>query len=593
MEIANPIDETTLQQALINLRKDHPRLVATPERVAALRAAPPDSPAARFVTVVAEQAEKLLPLPPVTYEKEGRRLLHVSREVLRRITHLGLAWLCSGDPRFVRRAEAEIFAVRDFADWNPSHYLDVAEMSLAIAFAYDWLYHGLSPAARAAAHDALKQHAFGTAFPPEGAYWAHSRNNWGQVCHGGLAAAALALYEDETDIAFRILHRAVNYIQISAAAYAPIGVYPEGPMYWEYGTSFQVVMVEILRSALNNDLGLTAMPGFMESAAVVLHETGPGGHVYGFADGGSVRRNLKLLRWFAAEGAVTLPADALEHEIGPASPRGLGRLTALDAFWLNKIAPLSTVTNLPLDLHGAGKQPVVTMRSEWSAPHAWYVGVKGGSPQGPHGHMDGGSFILEARGVRWVIDPGCENYHKIESLGMGLWDNHQESDRWRIFRLSTTAHSIPRINQAQQQVTGFAELVECQLNNDSPCCRWNLSSLYPAAAAVERRFDFPNRHALHVTDSFCRLAADTRVSWSFATEATVETYPDDPTQITLHQNDQTLTLCVSASAPGLWQVVPANTLMQPYDTPMDRLNVVSYELTTPTAGDLTIAVRFM
>ena len=50
-----------------------------------------------------------------------------------------------------------------------------------------------------------------------------------------------------------------------------------------------------------------------------------------------------------------------------------------------------------------------------------------------------------------MLDLGADNYHNIESRGMGLWDMRQEGDRWRVFRLSTMAHSVPRINDAQQK----------------------------------------------------------------------------------------------------------------------------------------------
>ena len=31
--------------------------------------------------------------------------------------------------------------VLSFTDWHPKHFLDVAEMTTALALSYDWLYH--------------------------------------------------------------------------------------------------------------------------------------------------------------------------------------------------------------------------------------------------------------------------------------------------------------------------------------------------------------------------------------------------------------------------------------------------------------------
>ena len=54
----------------------------------------------------------------------------------------------TGDKRYALRAQKEMIAAAAFDDWNPSHFLDVAEMTTALAFGYDWLYDELDPQAR-------------------------------------------------------------------------------------------------------------------------------------------------------------------------------------------------------------------------------------------------------------------------------------------------------------------------------------------------------------------------------------------------------------------------------------------------------------
>ena len=36
-----------------------------------------------------------------------------------------------------------MLAVSRFTDWNPTHFLDVGEMVMALAIGYDWLYDSL------------------------------------------------------------------------------------------------------------------------------------------------------------------------------------------------------------------------------------------------------------------------------------------------------------------------------------------------------------------------------------------------------------------------------------------------------------------
>ena len=54
----------------------------------------------------------------------------------------------TGKNKYFKRCEEELIAVSKFTDWNTSHFLDVAEMTMAVAIGYDWLYKSLSPASR-------------------------------------------------------------------------------------------------------------------------------------------------------------------------------------------------------------------------------------------------------------------------------------------------------------------------------------------------------------------------------------------------------------------------------------------------------------
>jgi hypothetical protein len=49
---------------------------------------------------------------------------------------LAMAYHLSGDVEHVRRCEKEMLAAARFSDWNPSHFLDVAEMTFALAIGF-------------------------------------------------------------------------------------------------------------------------------------------------------------------------------------------------------------------------------------------------------------------------------------------------------------------------------------------------------------------------------------------------------------------------------------------------------------------------
>ena len=155
-------------------------------------------------------ADEMLTEPAVIHRKEGRRLLGRSREALGRIMHLGFAFRLTGEKRYAARAMAEMKAMAAMPDWNPSHFLDTAEMTLAIAVGYDWLYEQLSPELRQASREAIETKGLSPYLKPGARLGReHGRNNWNQVCHAGMVAGALALLEDNPDRAAEVVRRAI------------------------------------------------------------------------------------------------------------------------------------------------------------------------------------------------------------------------------------------------------------------------------------------------------------------------------------------------------------------------------------------------
>ena len=70
-----------------------------------------------------------------------------------------------------------------------------------------------------------------------------------------------------------------------------------------------------------------------------------------------------------------------------------------------------------------------------------HVGFKAGSPSVNHGHMDIGSFVMEAEGVRWAFDLGVQNYNSLESKGIKVFGKDQDAQRWSILRMNNYFHN--------------------------------------------------------------------------------------------------------------------------------------------------------
>ena len=202
------------------LRTEHPRLYTTSQDWQRVREQIPTNPYLKATRdIVVKKAEEMLPKPVQERIMTGRRMLFVSREVLVRVLTLATAYRVTDDPRYFERARIELLSAAGFSDWNPSHFLDVAEMTMALAIGYDWLYHDLSNTDRITIRNAIRDKGLTPGTGPAEAetitYWKLKDNNWVQVCFGGMVGGALAIAEDEPDIAAMFLRETFSHIHQS------------------------------------------------------------------------------------------------------------------------------------------------------------------------------------------------------------------------------------------------------------------------------------------------------------------------------------------------------------------------------------------
>ena len=177
------------------------------------------------------------------------------------------------DPMILNRMNNEVLAVCSFSDWNPSHYLDVGEMTMALAFALDWTAGDLPQSTIDKATQAIINKGIMPSYDTNqrsNNWWINSNNNWNQVCNGGMIAGSIAIAEVNPELATKTIKRSLDGLPNALDEYRPDGVYPEGSSYWGYGTAFSVVTNAMLESAFGTDFGLGDYPGFKDSAYLSL-----------------------------------------------------------------------------------------------------------------------------------------------------------------------------------------------------------------------------------------------------------------------------------------------------------------------------------
>jgi hypothetical protein len=458
-ELDNPITVAYLQK---QLPRSQPRLVLNAKIERELKRALKSDPVVQnMYAAIKLNAETIFDEPLLERELVGRRLLGVSREMLWRVNMLGMVYRIEKDAQVLDRINDELLAVCRFSDWNPSHFLDVAEMSMAVALALDWTAGDLPASTIELAEEALIEKGIKPSWNGVGGSpgWVNGHNNWNQVCHGGMIAAAITIAEKEPELAAKTISRALDGMVYALAQYAPDGVYPEGSTYWSYGTSFTVVTAAMFESAFGTDFGIADYPALMESAVFRYLMNTPSGWYYNFADCGDRRSNNGdvVLAWFASktgkkaffeEDRFLQPANEMEK---------LSRLAGAALVWISQY-DANEDSSMPTAWKGEGENPVVVFRGGEDDSRGYYLGGKGGRATTSHGNMDAGSFIFELNGVRWVIDPGNQGYHDLERVGFDLWGRCQQCDRWSLLTKNNFGHSTLTVNDALFVNDGYASL---------------------------------------------------------------------------------------------------------------------------------------
>nr|WP_295927824.1 heparinase II/III family protein [uncultured Dyadobacter sp.] len=569
-------------QILKTLKQDHPRLLLLKGEEKALLAQIRKYPQWQTVhKAIIEECDQLLNTAPVERIKIGKRLLDKSRECLRRVFMLSYAYRTTNEQKYLARAEKELLAVAAFEDWNPTHFLDVAEMTMAVAIGYDWLFAKLSDQTRTRLREAILTKGINPSLDKNYNWFLSAEHNWNQVCNAGITFGALAIAEHEPAIAGQIVKRAVESVpKAMLHSYKPDGAYPEGFSYWGYGTSFNVLLISALQKALGTDFGLSESDGFLKTGAFMQHLVGPTGLAHNWGDSGLKEGLTPALFWFA------------KRTQDPALLWGQKALLSASARTevKNRILPALLIWGTQTELFavhapaqrfwaGQGPSPVALMRTSWEKPDAVFLGVKAGSPAVNHAHMDVGSFVMDALGERWAMDFGMQDYNSLESKGVDLWNRAQNSQRWEVFRLNNFAHNVISFDGQLTNAKGYARIDGTTGEGPNMMATTDLSELYQdQAKAVRRGLGIIDQRYVVVRDEIECGRKETVMRWNMLTPAQVRIV--DGKTVELSQNGKKMLLIFDTQTPITIKTWPT-TPQHDYDAPNPGTIFVGFEAKLP------------
>jgi autotransporter-associated beta strand protein len=557
------IDRVQPAQAAIldTVARDHPRLYATDESFARLRArwqSTTASPAKSWAENVISQANAVLPTTPVAYPLN----VDTARVVMNNMYKLSLAWQLTGDTDYPERAWTELSAVAAFADWFPDGrtFLVTSETTHGFAIAYDWMYPYWTQARRDTIRTALINKGLNVGLSSYKAnFWALRANctsaNWSLVCNSGLVTGALAVGTESETLCEDILNRAMNSIRSNLKRFTTDqGAVHEGFTYLEYAQQYAVRGLAGLEWTLGSDFGLSATQAFSETANVPIFTGGPSGLTFCASDDAQTA----LRRGFLWPWSARRFNQPVHNAWNNATTNG----GALDALWYAEGGLTPAAAGAQPDMAFKGEtgtafksQEYSAMRSRWNDPRSTFIAAKAGEIFTSHGHYDIGTFTLDALGKRWFHD-----------LGKELYSIEASAPRADIYRYRAEGHNTLVIDPGTGPgITNpsFSPLVSFQ-GKSSGAGSFTIYDLTGAYSGTMRTWRgmrmIGGRNEVLLQDEI-QATTGKNVWWfaHYAHPASVATLGADATSVTLTQGSERL-WCKIVSGGGTFQIMDAAPL---------------------------------
>lgn len=579
----------------------HPRLFVTRSQVDRLKELiASDEIVSKQYTYIMGQVGKAMGDEKLEYGFQDKYRMHDRAERFQKNMQLfGLAYLLTGDRKYVDRAWVDLSEICQFPDLNTPHIIDTGMFLTGLAVAYDWMYDawtddqrnkmaetainlGIKPQ-RLAFYGRLQGCAAGSndrstqisgIFPK----WA---SNYNTIANSGLAIAALAFMEKDREICSDALEKSIRSIEYTMKCYEGDGCWVEGPVYWGKATAALTAMLDAIEGVLGSDFGLTNAVGFDKTASYIISmQSEKGINNYHDANDMTNPAYNSQLTWL---GTTYADKDIINFR---------RRQFKQDYYNTNSLEMLQYSKNydmiegmiddnveLPKLSVAHGSVEAFSARSAYFDKNAFYVSAHGGSVGAYHSHNDAGTFVLDMIGEKWAIDLGTENYN------IGISND-------QIYRKKTEGHNTITINDQSgynQTESAFVPIIDKKQGIGEAYVVYDMSDAYSDATKAYRGFFADkNMSELTVRDELV-LGKQSDVCWYMHTKAAVD-IDNGNNQIVLTRNEKKIYLKWTSNVDAVASCDSAT--LQSSTAQTQNSGVSRIKIAMSGTGNMNLEVRF-
>jgi hypothetical protein len=481
---------------------------------------------------------------------------------------LVIMYQLTGEKKYAARCYAQMERFAKYPDWGANrHFLDTGIGAFDFALTYDGLYHYLNADQRKTLRDAVMKNVLlpSETKMEENAWWHLSSINWNGICNGGVIMAALAMYEDNTSLLSNIIAKAFNGMPYYIDSFNPDGASVEGVGYWGYGLMYTTLALQAMQNVLGTTFHIDDAQGFRKTGWFPLYVSGPVATLNIGDDPIKTGRTSSFF-WFAKHFNDTALARFQYQLCLKNKKMSWEDMLFYDPKMINGT---SNRQHVSIENYIRGID-IMSLRNTWNN-NAIFIAMHGGSNEANHGHLDAGTFYIQALGEVWAYgDLGSDNYtypgYFSKITLPGYFDKpaaQKQAGRWDFYRLRAEGHDCLVFNPSvcpDQNPMGEAIVLKQDTGHNQSSYTLDLTHCYYRDVTFYTREIALNKttKVITVQDHFI-TKKPSLVWWLMNTKATILIQPGGKS-VLLKQNNKTMIVAIKSPINAKFQVLGATYL---------------------------------